>query len=52
MQIDIDWKDILPFNYQIVQEKRHQDRALSMYKQVLRNDDRNIWATNGIGKFS
>ncbi|KAL5007726.1 hypothetical protein ScPMuIL_016532 [Solemya velum] len=24
-------------------EKRHQDRALAMYKQVLRNDDRNIW---------
>ncbi|XP_076114425.1 RNA polymerase-associated protein CTR9 homolog [Mytilus galloprovincialis] len=30
-------------------EKRHQDRALAMYKQVLRNDDRNIWAANGIG---
>lgn len=30
-------------------EKRHQDRALAMYKQVLRNDPRNIWATNGIG---
>ncbi|KAG1676690.1 RNA polymerase-associated protein CTR9 [Nymphon striatum] len=30
-------------------EKRHQDRALSMYKQVLRNDPRNIWAANGIG---
>ncbi|XP_067928007.1 RNA polymerase-associated protein CTR9 homolog [Watersipora subatra] len=30
-------------------EKRHQDRALSMYKQVLRNDNRNIWAANGIG---
>jgi hypothetical protein len=26
-----------------LQEKRHQDRALAMYKQVLRNDDRNIW---------
>ena len=30
-------------------EKRHQDRALGMYKQVLRNDNRNIWAANGIG---
>nr|CAD7428936.1 unnamed protein product [Timema monikensis] len=31
-------------------EKRHQERALAMYKQVLRNDPRNIWAANGIGK--
>jgi len=31
-------------------EKRHQDRALTMYKQVLRNDNRNIWAANGIGE--
>lgn len=30
-------------------EKRHQDRALAMYKQVLRCDPRNIWAANGIG---
>jgi RNA polymerase-associated protein CTR9 len=30
-------------------EKRHQDRALAMYKQVLRNDPRNIWAANGVG---
>lgn len=30
-------------------EKRHQERALAMYKQVLRNDPRNIWAANGIG---
>jgi len=30
-------------------EKRHQDRALGMYKQVLRNDPKNIWAANGIG---
>ena len=30
-------------------EKRHQERALSLYKQVLRNDNRNIYATNGIG---
>ena len=33
-------------------EKRHQDRALAMYKQVLRNDPRNIWAANGIGMFT
>jgi len=33
----------------LLQEKRHQDRALSMYKAVLRNDTRNIWAANGIG---
>ncbi|XP_038047664.1 RNA polymerase-associated protein CTR9 homolog [Patiria miniata] len=30
-------------------EKRHQDRALAMYKQVLRNDGRNLYAANGIG---
>ena len=30
-------------------EKRHQDRALAMYKQVLRNDPRNLYAANGIG---
>lgn len=30
-------------------EKRHQDRALAMYKQVLRNDPKNIWAANGVG---
>ena len=30
-------------------EKRHYERALSMYKQVLRNDPKNIWAANGIG---
>ena len=35
-----------------LQQKRHQDRALVMYKQVLRNDDRNIWAANGIGRSS
>jgi len=33
-----------------LQQKRHHDRALAMYKKVLRNDDRNIWAANGIGK--
>lgn len=30
-------------------EKRHQDRALSLYKQVLRQDGKNIWAANGVG---
>ncbi|XP_046852275.1 RNA polymerase-associated protein CTR9 homolog isoform X2 [Xenia sp. Carnegie-2017] len=30
-------------------EKRHQDRALSLYKQVLRQDARNLYAANGIG---
>lgn len=30
-------------------DKRHQDRALSNYKAVLRLDNRNIWAANGIG---
>lgn len=30
-------------------EKKHQEKALQIYKQVLRNDPRNIWATNGIG---
>lgn len=28
---------------------RNQDRALAMYKQVLRHDPRNIWAANGVG---
>lgn len=31
------------------QEKRHQDRALAIYKQVLRNDSKNLYAANGIG---
>ncbi|TRY67808.1 hypothetical protein TCAL_07229 [Tigriopus californicus] len=30
-------------------EKKYQERALAMYKQVLRNDPKNIWAANGIG---
>ena len=30
-------------------EKKYQERALTMYKQVLRNDPKNIWAANGIG---
>ena len=29
-------------------EKRHQDRALTLYKTVLKNDPKNIWAANGI----
>lgn len=32
-----------------LQEKRHQDRALAIYKQVLRNDAKNLYAANGIG---
>lgn len=32
-------------------EKRHQDRALALYKQVLRQDARNLYAANGIGSF-
>uniref|UniRef100_A0A8C3YAJ2 RNA polymerase-associated protein CTR9 homolog n=1 Tax=Catharus ustulatus TaxID=91951 RepID=A0A8C3YAJ2_CATUS len=32
-----------------LQEKRHQDRALAIYKQVLRNDPKNLYAANGIG---
>ncbi|XP_066988648.1 RNA polymerase-associated protein CTR9 homolog isoform X1 [Macrobrachium rosenbergii] len=30
-------------------ERKHQDRALAMYKNVLRSDPRSIWAANGIG---
>ena len=30
-------------------EKKYQERALTMYKQVMRNDPKNIWAANGIG---
>lgn len=33
-----------------LQEKRHQDRALAIYKQVLRNDAKNLYAANGIGE--
>jgi len=33
-------------------EKRHQYRALQMYKLVIKNDPRNIWAANGIGELS
>ena len=30
-------------------EKKYQDRALTMYKTILRSDPKNIWASNGIG---
>ncbi len=30
-------------------ERKYQDRALAMYRQVLRSDPKNIWAANGIG---
>ncbi|XP_034508170.1 RNA polymerase-associated protein CTR9 homolog isoform X2 [Ailuropoda melanoleuca] len=30
-------------------EKCHQDRALAIYKQVLRSDAKNLYAANGIG---
>ena len=30
-------------------EKKNQERALMMYKQVLRFDPKNVWAANGIG---
>ncbi len=30
-------------------EKRHPGRVLAMYKQVLRNDGRNLFAANEIG---
>ncbi|CAG2169845.1 unnamed protein product, partial [Oppiella nova] len=30
-------------------EKRHQERAIQMYRQVLKIDPKNIWAANGIG---
>ncbi|XP_063697011.1 RNA polymerase-associated protein CTR9 homolog [Culicoides brevitarsis] len=30
-------------------DKKHQEKALSIFKQVLRNDPKNIWAANGIG---
>jgi len=33
-------------------EKRHQDRALALYKQVLRYDPRNLYAANGIGELA
>jgi RNA polymerase-associated protein CTR9 len=30
-------------------EKRHEQRSLQMYKQVLKIDPRNIWSANGVG---
>ena len=32
-------------------EKWHQDRALPLYKTVLKKDPRNIWAANGVDVF-
>uniref|UniRef100_A0A7N5K6R0 Uncharacterized protein n=1 Tax=Ailuropoda melanoleuca TaxID=9646 RepID=A0A7N5K6R0_AILME len=32
-------------------EKCHQDRALAIYKQVLRSDAKNLYAANGIGDY-
>ncbi|KAK4337088.1 hypothetical protein RND71_044189 [Anisodus tanguticus] len=44
------WLQILHIpNKDKEKEKRHQDRALSLYKTVLRSDPKNIWAANGIG---
>ena len=34
----------------VFQDKRHQDRALSYYKDVLHKDSKNLYAANGIGK--
>ncbi|XP_074765244.1 LOW QUALITY PROTEIN: RNA polymerase-associated protein CTR9 homolog [Athene noctua] len=31
------------------EKKRHQDRALAIYKQVLRSDPTNVYAADGIG---
>ena len=31
-------------------DKRHQDRALSYYKDVLHRDPKNLYAANGIGE--
>uniref|UniRef100_A0A8C3EER7 RNA polymerase-associated protein CTR9 homolog n=1 Tax=Corvus moneduloides TaxID=1196302 RepID=A0A8C3EER7_CORMO len=39
----------LPYVLFFISEKRHQDRALAIYKQVLRNDPKNLYAANGIG---
>ena len=33
-------------------DKRHQDRALSYYKDVLHRDPKNLYAANGIGRGS
>ena len=41
------WLHTLSFDK--AKEARHQERALSIYKQVLRNDPKNIWAANGVG---
>jgi len=31
-------------------DKRHQDRALNYFKDVLHRDSKNLYAANGIGK--
>lgn len=31
-------------------DKRHQDRALGYYKDVLHRDQKNLYAANGIGE--
>ena len=31
-------------------DKRHQDRALGYYKDVLHRDSKNLYAANGIGE--
>ena len=31
-------------------DKRHQDRALNYYKDVLHRDPKNLYAANGIGE--
>ncbi len=33
-------------------DRRHLDRALTMFKQVLHKDSKNLYAANGIGKGS
>ena len=31
-------------------DKKHQDRALNYYKDVLHRDQKNLFAANGIGR--
>ena len=33
-------------------ERKNQERALTMYRAVLKADPKNIWAANGIGNIS
>ena len=37
------------YNLHLLYKQKFKDRALTMYKTILRNDPRNIWASNGIG---